>query len=801
MSEFLDTDIALTDAKPAHPKPGPIDIMRLLKVILGNFHWILLSTLIGFFVARTWLRYQVPVYRVAASMSFDNLEVSSAANNILKIAGIADDKPIIQVANEIQILTSFDLLSNVVDSLHLQLQFASDGRIKQQPFYPQNLPVEVSGRFSPSLSAHSYKIEVLPAKVVITMPNGNVATVNYNALTPLPTGDTLLFTKKQDNIAVRKFILRVLTQAEAVKELQAKLSIVPANESPNMIRLSITDDVPQESIAIINTLIHFYDVASIDYKNKAIRKAQQFLVRRIDEVLVEIDSINNVIADFRVRNKLLEPLAEASNSLTQMRSLEQQVVADALRDTILADVEKQLLTVTDVRKKIVANPLSVQDGVLGGLFNQYNGLLFNRIRIEENGTPDDPTLPLLERQMKEVRENILKNIQIIRLNYKRQKDMVGSESRKFETRFNSLPIIDQELQKIRRQLGLKEGIFQTLLQKKEDVGVQLASANINSARLIDIPRNTGNVAPDVKKVQVVGVAVGVVLPILIIFLAVFLNKRVESRSDIENSTLYPVIGEISEVDTGSIIHVLTHGKDLVSEQYRLLRSNLQFMGTGKQDGQAQVILVTSFMRDEGKSFSSLNVAGIFAQTGKKVCLLEFDLRRPKLSKALQRPNLTGIANYVIGDKQLEDIIQPITQYNNLHFIASGPLAPNPAEMLLSPKMEEMFAYLKTQYDYIILDSAPIGLVSDTFSLTKYVDTTLYVIRHKLSLKPSIQFMNEMADEAKLRNVGIIVNGIKSSKFLYGYGYKYGYYYSYVYGNDETEATAGSGFFTKWFRSK
>lgn len=797
MTDDLDKDFSSDITKPLHPKPGPIDFVRLLKVIAGNFHWVLLCTLIGFFAARIWLRYQVPVYRVSASMSFDNLEMSSAANKILKIAGISDDKPSVQIANEIQILTSFDLLSKVVDSLHLQLQFASDGRIKKQPFFEANLPVFIKGKFSQSFNTHSYRVEVQTNKVSLQLPGGKFVSVPYYVPVALETGDTLTFLPNTNITVNKRFILTVLTQAEAVAELQKKLVISPAAESPSIIRLQIADDVPLESIAIIQSLIYFYDLATAEYKNQAIKKAQSFLVRRIDEVLFEIDSINQTIADFRVRNKLLEPISEAGVSLSQMRSFEQQAVQDKLRDTVLADVEKQLSSVRDIRKKIVANTLTINDGVLSGLFSQYNSLLFERLRIEETGTEQDPTLPLLDKQLVQVRDNILRNIQLIRFNYKRQKDIAAQENVKFENRFQLLPAIDQQLQKIRRQLGLKETIFQSLLQKKEEIGVQLASANVGAARLIDVPRNNGDVSPNTKQVQVIGVGLGLAIPLLVIFLLVFLNKKIESRADVENSTLYPIIGEISEIESDGIIHVFTNSKDVVSEQYRLLRSNLQFMGTNKKEGQGQTILVTSFMRDEGKSFTSLNVAGIFAQTGKRVCLLEFDLRRPKLSKALKRPNVMGISNYVVGEKSLDEIIQPISQFNNLHFISSGPLAPNPAEMLLSPRIDLLFTFLKSNYDYIILDTAPIGLVSDTFSITKYVDTTLYIVRHKLSLKPSIQFMNEMADEAKLVNVGIIINGIKSSKFLYGYTYKYGYYYSYVYGEDDYDTTAPKGFFNKW----
>jgi capsular exopolysaccharide synthesis family protein len=220
------------------------------------------------------------------------------------------------------------------------------------------------------------------------------------------------------------------------------------------------------------------------------------------------------------------------------------------------------------------------------------------------------------------------------------------------------------------------------------------------------------------------------------------------------------------------------------EQYRTLRTNLTYLGVSTDK---KVILVTSFMRDEGKSFTSLNLSGILAQTGKKVVVLEFDLRKPKLSSQLKIENNIGISNYITGAASISQIIKPVALVPNLYIISSGPISPNPAELLLNEKVITLFDELRATFDYIIIDSAPVGLVSDTFSITKFADVTLYIVRHKLSLKPTLTFLQTLFEEKKLPYVGIVINGIKTRRFEYGYGYG-AYYSSYsgeeVYGNEQ-----------------
>ncbi|HAI84286.1 MAG TPA: hypothetical protein DCL43_11505 [Chitinophagaceae bacterium] len=765
-----------------------LDFQRLVRVLLRNSYWIVLGGLLGFFIAKTWLRYQVPTYEVKSKLGIGNAEVSSQAGNILRLAGL-EEQHNLQLNNEILILTSFDVLAKVVDSLQLQWQITRAGRIKKVPVAIKDLPITFVSKINPETKGGDWELHVHAQNFELKSIEGNYRQQGqYNQPFRLPSGDTLLLSNPYGKNNEDPYLLHLQPLRQVVETVKANLKITPSKATQNILDITMVDEVPSNATAFITTLTNEYNRLSIVYKNQAIRKALDFLDKRIATVEQDIDVYQDKITGFRLQYRLIEPVGEAGQALTQLNSLDLQDAQIDYQRELLVAIEQHLNA--NVRyTEIIANALSIADPVLQAMVSQYNQLVLQRKRNQVTGTTQDPLLPQIDAQLQELRSGILKNLQNIRTQYNTNERFVNKQQNKFLNKFSQLPPLDQELIGIRRQLGIKEGLYQFLLQKREDVAVQLASGDVANSRIIDEPRNAGLVSPQSTVVMAAGIGGGIVVPLAIIVLVVLLNTKLATRKEVEQISNLPILGEVSEAD-GTLIAgnlaTLPNSRDVIAEQYRTIRANLMFMGL-EQGGsdKGKVILVTSFTRGEGKSFTSLNLASILAQTGKRTVVVEFDLRKPKITKHLQLTIKQGLTHILAAptDKPLvlEQFLLPVHEaIPSLWLLPAGVQAPNPAELLHHPNMDKLFDALQTQFDYIILDSAPVGLVSDTLGLAKYADVSMYIVRHTFTQKATIGYANELQEEERFKNLCLLINGVKSKSFHYGYGY--GGYYQYGYGD-------------------
>jgi len=346
---------------------------------------------------------------------------------------------------------------------------------------------------------------------------------------------------------------------------------------------------------------------------------------------------------------------------------------------------------------------------------------------------------------------------------------------------NSIPAKKRESLEIERQQSIKEKLFLYLLQKREELAITKASTSGN-ATAIDPAYSWGPVSPNTTNIYRMAFILGLAFPLGIIYLRDLLNDKIITRADISKGTHAPVIGEVAH-HTNMLRQLVVGMKDrsILAEQFRIIRTNLQYLLTNAPS-KNPVFLVTSSIAGEGKTFCSMNLAAVWAVAGKKTVILELDLRKPKVSKALNLQRDIGITNYILGSTRKEELPQPLEGVPNLYVIGAGPIPPNPSEMIMDSKMDELFTYLRANFDTIIIDSAPIGLVSDSKILARFADASLYVVRQRYTVKKQLALVDELYSDKILPNMGLIVNDVKigGANSYYGYGYGYGYGYSYNY---------------------
>ena len=415
----------------------------------------------------------------------------------------------------------------------------------------------------------------------------------------------------------------------------------------------------------------------------------------------------------------------------------------------------------------------MNDPGLSSIVDQFNKLVLRRKEILDRGTAQDIRLPEINSALTALKNSIYSNINSVRQQLKTSNAFISSQEQNATGRFQGMAEKEKDLNQTNRVLGVKDALYTFLQQKIEDKKMEYASAGIAGSRIIDW-NISKSVNPKPYMVYAMAFMLGIFLPVLIVVVQFMLNNKIEAREDIHGITSLPIAGEIILDDSKADLVIAEETVSPIAEQFRTLRTNISYMGYGPEQ---KVLMVTSSVSGEGKSFVSLNLASSLAISNKKVILLEFDLRNPSLSERLGFKKSIGLTNYLRGEVQVDDVVQLVPELENLSFISAGtPLPLNPGEIILHPRMKSLFDYLRAHYDYVIMDTPPVEAVSDALSLGKMADITFFVLRHKYTLRPSVKLINQFHEDQKLPHISLIINGIKPGygfQHVYGYGYEYG----------------------------
>jgi capsular exopolysaccharide family len=751
-------------------------IVEFLGKLRANWHWFLICALIGLGAAFIHLRYSTPVYKINAKVLVtDERKGSAGAGQGVFMGDLSTlFGGVNSVDNEAEILKTRFLMEQVVEKLNAQVKYFTAGSIRDveiddSPFYITLLNTD-------SLRGATYQLIPSDSLSFLVSAEGFETKVAFDEPVTLPEIGTIVFTRNEGfPLDDRIYKFEVVPLSARVAEYMDRLSVAVTNKQVSIIDLAFDYPIKAMGENILRTVIETYTENNLKDKNTIADSTISFIDNRLLLVSRELDEVEDNIQTFRQDQKVADITVQA------------QLLLENSSQTLneLAKVETQLNVLNNLRnyledeanQRVLPSAVLPEDVVFTALVDRYNMLLLDRDRQLLSATPDNPTVQNLDQQLRNLRDDMLNNLR----NTERRLEITRREIRRktgqLESQVRDVPATQRRFLDMARQQQIKQELYIYLLQKREETAIS-KTANIPSSRVIDPPKAAAlPFSPRRSITLLAGLLAGLFIPLGSIYIKNLLNTRIRSKEDIARYTEVSIVGEISHnTKTGTLV-VSQDSRSAIAEQFRTLRTNLSFYLSQPDQ---KTILLTSSMSGEGKSFVALNMAMIFAISGKRVALMEMDLRKPNISVKLDAPNEIGFTNFVIDDQLTPTrIVTKSGVHENLFLIGSGPIPPNPAETILSSRLDELMDYLKERFDYVIIDAPPVGLVTDAQLLAKYADLSLYLVRQGYTYKNQLQIVDDLYRNKKIKQLAILVNDIDPKSNYgyggYGYGYGYGYY--------------------------
>ena len=738
----------------------------------------LLSTALALFAAYAYLRYATPIYSVGGTMYIKS-EKSGSRSDKFEDLFVNDKAQNIQ--SEIEVLKSKPLMSRVVQKLGLQFNYYAKGKIKTPNIYKQT-PFLIEG------------VKVIDSSRQFTMKikfnNEREFTVNDESVV-FKVGQTFgnnngefRLKRVPGTLVGKDYQVTWIPTWALATSLSGSLQVTPKSVGTGI--LSINMQTPTSAIGsdVINKLMEEYAIYTVEEKNLASDKILVFIDGRLNLLGDELDSLIDERNAYAIRNQIIDIEGQSSAYLENINETDKLIHTQQLQLEIADFVRDYLSDKQNVFSKVVVpSQFSLEDATLAALIEGYNTLAVERRALLDANVPaENPVIKEKEEQIEKTRLSILENVKNVRASIDLSVGKLKSQSGVSEAQLKNLPVKTKVFNEYTRQIETKLALYKLLQEEGERTAIT-RSANIANSKIIDRASPSSQpVKPNRRTIQILAILLGLGIPALFIFIKEVLNDKIATRFDIEKITAAPILGEVghSYADKALIVNKTSRG--MVAEQFRIIRSNLQYV-IGTMD--KKVLLVTSSFSGEGKSFVSTNGGAALALAGKKTIILEFDIRKPKVLSGLGMEKGPGISNYLVGKATLDQVIRQVPDHENLYVLGCGPIPPNPSELLLDKRVDEMFAWLKEHFDVVIVDTAPVGMVSDAMTLGKYADCTLYLVRQGHTFKKQIALIDELYKDNKLPKVSIIINDVKikpgygyygSGRYGYGYGYGFGSYY-------------------------
>ncbi|MGS2764935.1 GumC family protein [Sinomicrobium sp. M5D2P9] len=768
-----------------HPiRPAGEEEMNLrdqLEAYLAHWKWFVISAIVCVALAFIYLRYATPQYSVSATIMIKDDKKGGITSEFSAFQDIGlFGNMTNSVDNEIEVLKSRTLMENVVRKLGLNVSYYTKGNIRTSEAY-KNTPVRINFSLQDSVlhkTDTTFTVRIDSATRFTLLDGdgekkgdhgfGEHVTFSGGKMTVLPAFDNVEDLNNRDvEVVIKPLAMVTLGYRE-----QVQISVVDKNTS--VIKLNLNTAVRQKGEDILNTLIEQYNIDVVADKNLVSANTARFIEKRLELIESELGEVEQSAESFKETNRLTDITSEAEIALGSASDYAKRIVETETRLQLTDFLISYLADIPDNNSLIPAN-VGTEDSNIGPSIVEYNKLVQERSRLMRGSTENNPIIVNLDSQISGLRQSIkqtlanLKTSQTIALNdLRRQENLLNSK-------ISNVPGQERRYRGIQRQQQIKETLYLYLLQKKEETAISLEVTAPNSKIIDSAYGSEEPVAPKKKIVLLASFILGLLIPFGVIYLKDLLDTKVQGRKDIEGKLSVPFLGDIPK-SLSNDQTISMDSRSSAAEAFRILRTNLDFMLANVDGGKAKKIFITSTVSGEGKTFVSMNLAGTLALSGKRVLLIGMDVRNPKLTEYVDLPHPRGLTNYLTnGGQSLDEMIFKYQKegFDHMDILTSGAIPPNPAELLMSDKIGALFAELEDKYDYIVVDTAPVSLVTDTLLISKYADLFVYVCRAGYLDKRLLVIPENLYKERRLPNMAMLINDSDSKKG-YGYGYGYGY---------------------------
>lgn len=757
------------------------EIRKIIGKYLRKWPWFIFSVLCFVIIAYLYIRYTVPQYQSTTTLKFDKKQsnITSALADLDNLGiglGNADE-----LKSEMAVLTSRPILMAVVKNLNLNVQYFSGGEIKDSEMFA-NLPVTAKiiaydAKPAKKFVSSEYLIKQSD-NTTFVLWNEKHGTIkgSYNVPIKLDFG-TVIFSKNNAIPFKSKYIIVFWNEIERVKKLEQKINVDLPDPKAMLINISLVGAVPEKSEAILNEITKQYNLDGLRDKNMQSKNTQDFIDKRLEVITRDLSGVENQKEDFQNSNRIFDLQAQAQlalqNTSENTKALLQQQTQLDLLNSLTAEASGK-------NNQLMPSNLGLSPS-LEGAIAKYNDLLIIRNKTLKQATNENPAVVEMNREIASLKEIVQDNIREQKQSVQTSIAKLNGEISSSNGLMNKVPGQTKIYRGIERQQNLKEQLFLFLLQKREENAINL-SINVPIAKIVN-PAFTQDapVAPKRNVIFLAAIVFGLILPFIIIYSLFIWDDKIYNRDDIKGRSSLGILADIPSLKANDLHLVQQNDFSELAESFRILVSNLKFVLPTKDS--AKIIMVTSSVKGEGKTLVSVNLALTLGNKNGRSLLIGSDVRNPQIQRYDSEPvKRKGLTEYLYDDNvDVDNLIHTSDTNSYCDVIYAGTIPPNPQELLSNGRYQNLIEKLSSEYEYIIIDSAPLMLVSDTLSIADVADATLYVVRSGISRNVLVDFANNLVKESKIRNVSFIINDVSKHAGGYGYGYGYGYNYGYGYG--------------------
>ncbi|MEO8515776.1 MAG: polysaccharide biosynthesis tyrosine autokinase [Flavobacterium sp.] len=751
-----------------------LNLREQLFKYLAHWKWFLLGVFVFLSLAKLYLRYSIPEYKSQTTLLIKRDESGSVTSELAAFEDLGlFSGPKKDIDDEIEVLKSRSLIEKTIKEGKFNISYVIEGRIKSSEAYQQN-PIDID--FKETTKEFFEKDTTLEVKILspkkfelFNANNNSVGSFNFGQnISSKELGNYVININPENAKGTNYNItIRLESLKNATNKFKGKLTISPVTKFTNVLEISFTDPVKEKSEDFLDKLVVIYNNDAIVDKNLISEKTAHFINERLGIITNELDGVEKDVEKYKNKNGITDLPTEAELYLkNSSESKKEEVVLGAQLKVVGIMIDYMKDNTTD---DIIPANIVPDDNNSSALIAEYNNLVIERNRVLKSSTTENPVVIRVNDKISSLKSSISESLNKLKASLIIKNNAITSQGNVVGGRISQIPRQEREFRGIFRQQQIKEELYLYLFKKREETAITLA-ATAPISKVVDYAYSYDTpISPKTSLIYLVCLILGLLIPFLIIYLIDLLDTKVKSRHDIETHLSIPFIGDVPHSDDNNEI-IQSSSRTSSAEAIRIIRTNLEFILNDVEKNKAKTIFLTSTLPKEGKTFIAINLAATIAISGKKVLLIGMDIRNPKLDEYVKLPS-RGLTNFLsTKDVDIEDFIVKQKGYESFDIIPAGVIPPNPAELLMSKKVEAMFEKLKFEYDYIVVDTAPVSLVTDTLLISKNADAFVYVVRANYLDKSFLKIPESLYRERKLPNMSVLLNDTDTKN---GYGYGYG----------------------------